>query len=55
MVILSAEHDRDVHAANNILGEGIHLLESRSKSTMASTLVSKNSLSLDRGVCQSKQ
>ena len=33
-----AEHDRDVHAANNILGEGIHLLESRSKSTMASAI-----------------
>ena len=33
-----AEHDRDVHAANNILGEGIRLLESRSKSTMASAI-----------------
>ena len=54
MVILSAEHDRDVHAANNILGEGIHLLESRGKSTMASTIVSKNPLPLGRGVCQKK-
>ena len=30
-----AKHDRDLHAANNILGEGIRLLESRSKTTMA--------------------
>ena len=33
-----AKHDRDVHAANNILGEGIRLLESRSKSTMADAI-----------------
>ena len=33
-----AEHDRDVHAANNILGEGIRLLESRNKSTIASAI-----------------
>ena len=28
-------HDRDVLAANNILGEGIHLLESNCKSVVA--------------------
>ena len=33
-----AKHDRDLHAANNILGEGIRLLESRSKSTMANAI-----------------
>ena len=32
------KHDRDLHAANNILGEGIRLLESRSKSTMADAI-----------------